>query len=153
MSLNLAQPCVFVKQLPGPILCAPPGGGDPLSRSYGVSLPSSLTVNLSSALVSSTRPPVSVCGTGRLAICLAGFLGSMVTTAVASAGASAYCPVSSRAVCLTAARLTTRFNALFRQRAGVSLLRRRIARKTGAGILTGCPSGAPCGSPLGPDLP
>ena len=134
--------------MPGPILCAHAGAWDPLSRSYGVSLPSSLTMSRSSALVSSTRPPVSVCGTGRLAICLAGFLGSMVTTAVASAGASAYCPVLSRAVCLTAARITTRFNALFRQRAGVSLLRRRIARKTGAGILTGCPSGAPCGSPL-----
>ena len=55
---------------------------DPFSRSYGVSLPSSLTVNLSSALVCSTRPRVSVYGTGPCAICLAGFLGSMVTTAV-----------------------------------------------------------------------
>ena len=36
----------------------------PLSLSYGASLPSSLTVNLSSALVYSTRPPVSVYGTG-----------------------------------------------------------------------------------------
>ena len=31
-------------------------------------MPSSLTVSLSSALVFSTRPPVSVCGTGRLSI-------------------------------------------------------------------------------------
>ena len=83
-SLNFAQPCVFVKQLPGPILCAPPGGGDPLSRSYGVNLPSSLTVNLSSASVFSTRPPVSVCGTGRRSICLAGFLGSLITAAITS---------------------------------------------------------------------
>ena len=82
MSLNLAQPCVFVKQLPGPILCARPGGRDPLSRSYGVNLPSSLTVNLSSALVCSTRPRVSVYGTGRRQICLAGFLGSLITSAV-----------------------------------------------------------------------
>ena len=46
------------------LFSAPPLLEDPLSRSYGVSLPSSLTVNLSSALVYSTRPPVSVYGTG-----------------------------------------------------------------------------------------
>ena len=46
---------------------------DPLSRSYGVSLPSSLTVNLPSALVYSTRLRVSVCGTGTLAVELSGF--------------------------------------------------------------------------------
>ena len=40
----------FVKQLPGPILCALPSPGrDPLSRSYRVNLPSSLTVIHSSA--------------------------------------------------------------------------------------------------------
>ena len=48
------------------LFSAPPLLEDPLSRSYGVSLPSSLTVNHSSALVYSTRPPVSVYGTGRL---------------------------------------------------------------------------------------
>ena len=37
---------------------------DPLSRSYRVNLPSSLTVNHPSALVYSTRPRVSVYGTG-----------------------------------------------------------------------------------------
>ena len=36
----------------------------PLSRSYRVILPSSLAAGHSSALVSSTRPPVSVSGTG-----------------------------------------------------------------------------------------
>src|ERR1700736_180603 len=36
----------------------------PVSRSYGVNLPSSLTRVLPSTLVSSTSPPVSVCGTG-----------------------------------------------------------------------------------------
>ena len=36
-------------QLPGPILCALPLSRDPLSRSYRVNLPSSLTVNHSSA--------------------------------------------------------------------------------------------------------
>ena len=48
-------------------------GGDPLSRSYRVNLPSSLTVNHSSALVYSTRLRVSVCGTGTLRIKFSGF--------------------------------------------------------------------------------
>ena len=46
------------------LFSAPHSREDPFSRSYGVSLPSSLTVNHSSALVYSTRPPVSVYGTG-----------------------------------------------------------------------------------------
>jgi hypothetical protein len=47
----------------------------PLSRSYGANLPSSLTGVHSYALVYSTHPPVSVCGTGRLA-CAGSFLGT-----------------------------------------------------------------------------
>ena len=95
---------------------------------------------LSSALVYSTRPPVSVYGTGQRKICLAGFLGSRITISVRSAGASRYCPVSSYSVYLTAPYITTRFNVLFRQHADVSLLRRRITLAPGAGILTGWPS-------------
>ena len=79
-SFNFAQPCVFVKQLPGPILCASPLSEDPLSRSYRVSLPSSLTVNHSSALVYSTRLRVSVCGTGTLKIKFSGFSWEYVYT-------------------------------------------------------------------------
>ena len=45
-------------------------------------MPSSLTVNLSSALVYSTQPPVSVYGTGSCYIYLAGFLGSLITIAI-----------------------------------------------------------------------
>ena len=51
----------------------PPGGEDPLSRSYRVSLPSSLTVIHSSASVYSTRPRVSVYGTGAPTVELSGF--------------------------------------------------------------------------------
>ena len=72
-SCDFAQPCVFVKQLPGPILCASPGGEDPLFRSYRVNLPNSLTMNLPSALVYSTRLRVSVCGTGACALEFSGF--------------------------------------------------------------------------------
>ncbi len=50
-----------------PLVCATPnrlrGRGYPLSRSYGVNLPSSFNTILSSALVCSTSPPVSVWGT------------------------------------------------------------------------------------------
>ena len=99
-------------------------------------MPSSLTVNLSSALVCSTRPPVSVWGTGRHAICLADFLGSMVTSAVGLPGGSPYFPASALRPDLPGRRLPTRFNALFRQRAGVSLLRLHIARIPSNGMLT-----------------
>ena len=90
-------------------------------------------------------------GTGLCRICLEGFLGSLITIAVGLAEASPYCPVSSPRVDLPAHGLTTRFNALFRQCAGVSLLRRRIAPGPGNGMLTVCPSHAPRGSCLGPD--
>ena len=98
---HLAQPCVFVKQLPGPILCALPPGRDPLSRSYRVNLPSSLTVSRSSALVFSTQPRVSVSGTGMIRICLGDFLGSMITSAIWLPGGAQYFPVRlSRRICL-----------------------------------------------------
>ena len=50
-----------------PLVCAPPhwlpNAGAPFSRSYGGMLPSSFNIVLSSALVCSTSPPVSVSGT------------------------------------------------------------------------------------------
>ena len=64
---------VFGKQSPGPGHCGPLAlrrlaasryAGRPFSRGYGANLPSSLTGVLSSTSVSSTSPPVSVCGTG-----------------------------------------------------------------------------------------
>ena len=126
---------------------------DPLFRSYGVNLPSSLTVNLSSALVFSTRPPVSVCGTGLTWICLAGFLGSLITIAV-SLPRRARCTVGSqhgRWICLPPVYL--RPLTYVRLYADVSLLRHHVAPYKGIGILTDCPSDAPCGFSLGPDLP
>ena len=111
-------------------------------------MPSSLTVNLSSALVCSTRPPVSVCGTGPHMICLAGFLGSLITAAIRLPGGARYCPVSAGKVDLPAFPLPTRFNALFRQCAGVSLLRRCFTHVRGNRILTVCPSGFALRLPL-----
>ena len=123
--------------MPGPILCARPGGRDPFSRSYGVSLPSSLTMNLSSALVYSTRPPVSVYGTGVRDLGLRGFSRELdyrrchftrrlrVLSRLGSARGFACAP-----------RHLPRFNGLFRQPAGVSLLRHPFAVTAGSGMLT-----------------
>ena len=65
-----AETCVFAKQSPGPFHCGfdrpnckQRAAKRPFSRSYGAMLPSSLTRVLPIALVFSTRPPVSVCGT------------------------------------------------------------------------------------------
>ena len=55
------------------LFSAPQSLEDPFSRSYGVNLPSSLTVNLPSALVYSTRLRVSVYGTGAAYVKLSGF--------------------------------------------------------------------------------
>ena len=104
-----------------------------MSRSYGVNLPSSLTVNLSSALVYSTRPPVSVYGTGLCVICLAVFLGSMVTIAQIAPEGALYCPVSAGRSYFPYRPVPTRFNALFRQCADVSLLRLRRRSHKGSG--------------------
>ena len=63
-SFDLAETCVFDKQLPGPILCGSTCVEHPFSLSYGVNLPSSLTTLLPLALEFSSYLPVSVCGTG-----------------------------------------------------------------------------------------
>ena len=63
-SFDLAETYVFVKQLLGTILCDQVLPWHPFFRSYGVSLPSSLTMLLPIVLGSSPHLPVSVCGTG-----------------------------------------------------------------------------------------
>ena len=69
-----------------PLVCATLGSsesksrhrqGSSFSRSYGGNLPSSLTTVLPLALVFSTRPPVSVWGTGTMSAHCWAFLGSM----------------------------------------------------------------------------
>ena len=60
----------------------------PFSRSYGVNLPNSLTKVLPFALVSSTHPPVSVCGTGTHASSLRGFSWQLGSTTSACASPS-----------------------------------------------------------------
>ena len=132
-------------------MCIAHSSGHPFSRSYGVNLPNSLTKVLPFALVSSTRPPVSVCGTGTRASSLRGFswqLGS-VTSALPLPiaprppgavfptpliGLHAWPPTSIRGVDLPLCVSPSLFPG-------------------GSGILTGCPSPTPCGLGLGPTNP
>ena len=71
--LSISHSPVFLLNSCLDLFSAPRSREDPLSRGYGVNLPSSLTVNRSSALVFSTRPRVSVYGTGGTPVKLSGF--------------------------------------------------------------------------------
>ncbi len=89
-------------------------------------------MNLSSALEYSSRPPVSVYGTGRNTRFSWRHLRWIIDAAVALS----YYP--------------RRFNVLFRQHAPTPVPR-HFYRIAGSGILTACPSTAPSGFVLGPD--
>ena len=85
------------------LFSAPRSLEDPFSLSYGVSLPSSLTVNHPSASVYSTRPRVSVYGTGDHPLQFSGFSreSGYRRCHIAPKG-SVYCQVSARGVDLPA---------------------------------------------------
>ena len=119
------------------LFSAPHRGEDPLSRSYRVNLPSSLTMSLSSALVYSTRLRVSVYGTGSFTINGSGFSrqSDYVHYCVTPRG-SAYCQVRFKVRTLLYLSISTPFNRLFRQPAVVSLLRLHIAIGGSNGIFT-----------------
>ena len=110
---------------------------DPLSRSYRVNLPSSLTVIHSSALVYSTRLRVSVYGTGTFKIKFSGFSGkyAYMHYCLVLAHAAYYQVRIGMWICLHSST-STPFNELFRQFAALSLLRPHITLKGSNGILT-----------------
>ena len=100
-------------------------------------MPSSLTVIHSSALVFSTRPRVSVYGTGSFTISGSGFSrqSDYVHYRVTPRG-SAYCQVRFKWwICLPLS-MPTPFNVLFRQYAALSLLRLHITHIGSTGLLT-----------------
>ena len=98
----------------------------PLSRSYRTILPSSLTVTHSSASVFSTQLRVSVCGTGTSMIMFSGFSREPDYIHFALYKYAAYCQVRlSLRICLQIST-STPFNRLFRQPAGLSLLRLHV---------------------------
>ena len=119
------------------LFSAPPRGEDPLSRSYGVSLPSSLATNLSTPQY--IQPDYLCRSAVRVphGLSLAGFLGSMITCTIGlpRGGIRTVGAQLGRRTCLPPSQPTA-FNALFRQRAAVSLLRHRIAPCGSHGILT-----------------
>ena len=125
----------------------------PFSRSYRVILPSSLAAGHSSALVSSTGPPVSVCGTGRTTVTLRSF--SRKHGYVLLLGRSlAILSGSAPSADLPAESIPTPFSApIYVGVAALSLFRPSFARDASSGMLTGCPSVPPFGLSLGPDSP
>ena len=120
------------------LFSAPNSRWDPLSRSYRVNLPSSLTVNHSSALVYSTRLRVSVCGTGTLRIKFSGFSWEYAYTHywIVPKNAPYYQVRLLRWICLPQST-STPFNGLFRQSAALSRLRLHVTPTGSTGILTG----------------
>ena len=128
----------FGKQLPGPIRCALSCEEGPFIRSYRVSLPSSLTVIHPSASVYSTRPRVSVYGTGATRLMFSGFSWrhGYLRCCLARKGA-AYFEFGSCRGFAGGSLLPTPFNRLFRQPAAVSHPRHRVTPGGSTGILTG----------------
>ena len=108
-------------------------------------MPSSLTVSLSSALVFSTRPPVSVSGTGRRNVRRRLRIFSGVGSARRCRSPRRAPVLSGLAPDVSSVRLwLPPLNAPFRRRADASLLRLRSGSvPPGRGILTACPSALP----------
>ena len=119
------------------LFSAPGRSQDPFSRSYGVSLPSSLATNLSTPQY--IQPDYLCRSAVRVpnGISLAVFLGSMLTCAIGRprGGRRTVGSQLGTWICLRPSQPTP-VNALFRQRAAVSLLRHRIAPKGSHGMLT-----------------
>ena len=119
------------------LFSAPRRSEDPLSRSYGVSLPNSLAANLSTPqyILHDYVCPFAVRVPHRLS--LAVFLGSMVTCTIGSFRRRCRTIgfLLSWWICLPGSAHTA-FNADIRHRAAVSLLRHHVAPYGSHGILT-----------------
>ena len=158
----LARSCVFAKQSLGTILCGRLGlllygvtyNRHPLSRSYGVILPSSFSVNHSSTLGCSPRLPVSDYGTVN---CMPGSRSFSWQRASASLDGGDEAPFGvgsrlTRRICLpgNVYHLAAENPPPAGNLAPASLL--MLERPTvGTGILTRFPSATPLGLTLGTD--
>ena len=105
-------------------------------------------MNLSSALVYSTRPRVSVSGTGVLSLMLRGFSREPAYRRCPIARGRSVLSASPSSADLPALDITTAFNGPFRRPAGVSLLRLPVAAESSAGMLTGSSIGSSLRMPL-----
>ena len=135
--LSILHSPVFLLNSCLDLFSAPYRSRDPLFRSYRVNLPSSLTMNHSSALVYSTRSRVSVYGTGDYKVKLSGFSWrrDYVHYQIVPKDALYYQVRLSRRTLLPQST-STLFNRLFRQSAVLSLLRLCVALSASNGILT-----------------
>ena len=123
--------------------------GHPFSRSYGVILPSSLTMLLPSALGFSPHPPVSVYGTG-MCYTIAAFLGTWLTCFVT------YCSLHITSLdCLAdlPTRLLLRLYRFSHSRLMLSTCVPTVLVTHSTGISTCYPSTTSFDLALGPDLP
>ena len=118
--------------------------GHPFFRSYGANLPSSLRGVHSRALVCSTHPPVSVCGTGDRGKGRGAFLGAPGQRIRQGPQAPASAPLLTRGA-------TAPFG---RQPPSWGRVPPRLLTPAGAGILTrSLHRGSPSAAGLGPDSP
>ena len=119
------------------LFSAPRRSEDPLSRSYGVSLPNSLAANLSTPqyILHDYVCPFAVRVPSWLS--LAVFLGSMVTCTIAGSRRNLHTFGVQLGwwICLPSSAPTP-FNRQFRLPAAVSLLRHHVAHEGSHGILT-----------------
>ena len=121
----------------------------PFSRSYGVILPSSLTMLLPSALGFSPHPPVSVYGTGDR-YTIAAFLGSSLTsfpTYISVHITSSHCMADLPTI------LILRLYQSFHSWLSLSTCVPTVLISVGTGISTCYPSTTSFDLALGPDLP
>ena len=140
LHLSISHSPVFLLNSCLDLFSAPHLTGDPFSRSYRVNLPSSLTVNLSSALVYSTRLRVSVwsTGAGTDMIKFSGFSWKYDYARCWIVPKDApYSQVRLRHRICLAPSTPTPFNRLFRQPAALSRLRPHVTHVGSTGILTG----------------
>ena len=121
----------------------------PFSRSYGVILPSSLTMLLPPALGFSPHPPVSVYGTGT-ARTIAAFLDTWLTCFPTYASVRI---TSSDCQADLPAWLLPRLHAAFHSAPMLSTYVPTVLSYCSAGISTCCPSATAPALALGPDLP
>ena len=121
----------------------------PFSRSYGVILPSSLTMLLPPALGFSPQPPVSVYGTGTV-YTIAAFLDAWLTdfaTCISLRITASHCRPD------FPKRLVPCLHRAFHSRLPLSLRVPTVLSYRSTGISTCCPSATTLVLALGPDLP
>jgi hypothetical protein len=126
----------------------------PFFRRYGVNLPSSLTRDHSSALVSSTCLPVSVCGTGTAGLPSRHFLAAQVPRSWVGVPAAPPLHLSVIDPGTWSPRLPTGLDGAHLAAASPPQRPASVKRPDGGiGLSTDCPSLAPRGCSLGPTHP